>query len=463
MRAALSLSLVLVGGVVGCFVDQGPDVGDSSSSTGDGTTGDPTTGGPSMCGDGVREGGEICDDGALNTPYGACGPLCLPNFCGDGYPGPDDTCDDGNDDETDQCLSDCELPACGDGVLQFGETCDDGNLNEDDLCTSLCRLPECGDGVVSTPETCDLGSGNADGGHCSGDCSAAVCGDGVVQIGEACEAPAEFCVPETCRWSTCGNAMLEPHETCDGASETCTSFCTTPRCGDGELAAAELCDDGNAATGDDCTPGCEPSICGDGELAVDEACDDPKLTLGGCNKGCERGAYFVFVTSETFQGGELGGLQGADDQCGLLAAKALLPGTYRAWLSDSSSSPATRFSKSTLPYILPPGPDGVGVTVAQSWADLVDGDLEHAINVTENGDALAPGQSCSAAEVLAWTRTDPTAGPLSESADCGAWKFNAGSVGATGLINSASTAWTAGCAEVSCAKSLHLYCVEQPS
>lgn len=458
MRSALSLLLVLSG----CFVDNGPELAGSSGSSGsEGTTAAPTTGGPGVCGDGVRAADELCDDGPNNTPYGACGPLCLPNFCGDGFPGPADVCDDGNRIEDDQCRNNCQAPACGDGLVQFGEDCDDGDLDDDDACTSLCHAPVCGDGVVSDPETCDLGPDNSDVGHCTTACVATYCGDGLVSLGEACEAPADFCDGLTCRWSTCGNAMLEPHEACDG-TEACTDFCTVPLCGDGHLAANEQCDDGNGLTGDDCTPTCTVSECGDGVVASDEPCDDPDGSFGGCALDCERSAYFVFVSSETYQGGEVGGLAGADGLCDQLAQKAKLPGSYRAWLSDATSSPATRFRKSTLPYISPPGPLGVGLTVAQSWADLVDGDLERPIQVTEKGDAIAEGQSCSASDLLAWTRTDPTAGPLPDAADCGAWKFNAGSVGSAGLINSATSAWSAGCAEVSCAKALRLYCVEQP-
>jgi hypothetical protein len=28
-----------------------------------------------------------------------------------------------------------------------------------------------------------------------------------------------------------------------------------------------------------------------------------------------------------------------------------LPGTYRAWISDITGSPSTRFTKSTIPYV----------------------------------------------------------------------------------------------------------------
>src|SRR4026209_2737248 len=50
----------------------------------------------------------------------------------------------------------------------------------------------------------------------------------------------------------------------------------------------------------------------------------------------------VFVTS-TVQDGTLGGILGADPLCTKLATDAKLPGAYRAWLSDRTSSPSSRF------------------------------------------------------------------------------------------------------------------------
>ncbi len=69
------------------------------------------------------------------------------------------------------------------------------------------------------------------------------------------------------------------------------------------------------------------------------------------------GACLVFVSS-TIGNGDLDGLGGADDHCLTLAASlpgGNIPDNYRAWLSDSTASPATRFRHSGEPYILPGG------------------------------------------------------------------------------------------------------------
>ena len=102
----------------------------------------------------------------------------------------------------------------------------------------------------------------------------------------------------------------------------------------------------------------------------------------------------VFLSSAVYDGA-MGGLDGADAKCQALAAAAGLPGTFRAWLSDSTGSPSTRFTQSTLRYVRVDG-----VKVADDWADLTDATklLYAPINVTENGDQLSeasptPGQT----------------------------------------------------------------------
>ncbi len=84
--------------------------------------------------------------------------------CGDGVPDPGEACDDGDTvteacDTTDPaaCMSDCSmlLGACGDGGLDAGETCDDGDADSMDACTTSCTA---NDHNVGAPCTC-TGSG----------------------------------------------------------------------------------------------------------------------------------------------------------------------------------------------------------------------------------------------------------------------------------------------------------------
>jgi cysteine-rich repeat protein len=77
-----------------------------------------------VCGDGVVDGGEACDDGPDNADDAACKSDCTLQVCGDGSVGPGETCDDGNQQNGDGCENTCTASrptgdACGqpgDGV-----------------------------------------------------------------------------------------------------------------------------------------------------------------------------------------------------------------------------------------------------------------------------------------------------------------------------------------------------------
>ena len=171
-------------------------------------------------------------------------------------------------------------------------------------------------------------------------------------------------------------------------------------------------------------------------------------------KGCKRllncGPCRVFLTSTT-QDGNLGGLSGADTICQGLASTAGLPGTYRAWLSDDTQSPSTRFSQSDGAYQLING-----ATVAKSWTDLTDGTLATPITVTETGATFDdPG-------LRAWTNTlanGNAGGVLNE--DCVGWTSSAnGSHGDEGQVTATSDNWTT-FASGTCNNEFHLYCFQQ--
>ena len=69
-------------------------------------------------------------------------------------------------------------PVCGDGVIEGNEQCDDGAANgtTGSSCTSTCTIvqaqPVCGDGHVDPGEQCDEGSANGTAGsHCTATCT----------------------------------------------------------------------------------------------------------------------------------------------------------------------------------------------------------------------------------------------------------------------------------------------------
>ncbi len=225
-------------------------------------TEEPSTGPQPVCGNGLHEGGEACDDG--------------------------------NDDNTDTCLDTCELASCGDGYVRpLFEECDDGNNIDDDLCSNTCKHNTiCGNGVVEGLEACDDGNTSSDDG-CLADCSVATCGDGYVYAGvEACDDGNDIdtdACRNSCEPAACGDGVIyEGVEQCDDGNlddtDACAS-CATAVCGDGFIhAGVEQCDDGNDVDTDDCLTTCVAATCGDGILREGiEECDDGNDDLtDGC-------------------------------------------------------------------------------------------------------------------------------------------------------------------------------------
>ncbi|MDO8510901.1 MAG: LamG-like jellyroll fold domain-containing protein [Nanoarchaeota archaeon] len=73
-----------------------------------------------ICGNGIPEGAEQCDNGANNADTKACTSVCTNNVCGDGKTYLSvEQCDDGNNIDGDLCSSSCEAEAgatCGDNI-----------------------------------------------------------------------------------------------------------------------------------------------------------------------------------------------------------------------------------------------------------------------------------------------------------------------------------------------------------
>ncbi len=107
--------------------------------------------------------------------------------CGDGVMEGGEACDDGNGNPTDGCTNTCQVASCGDGVARQGvEQCDTGG--QTDVCDANCTTAYCGDGTTNGArgEVCDGGGfTNA----CDNDCTVAACGDGFTNpvAGEECD------------------------------------------------------------------------------------------------------------------------------------------------------------------------------------------------------------------------------------------------------------------------------------
>ena len=99
------------------------------------------------------------------------------SVCGNGLKESGEECDDGNNINNDGCSSDCQLeiiPLCGDSIVQNDETCDDGNTANNDGCSAFCKIELCGDGIIQTGEMCDDGN-QVPNDSCSNECTVPIC------------------------------------------------------------------------------------------------------------------------------------------------------------------------------------------------------------------------------------------------------------------------------------------------
>lgn len=248
------------------------------------------------CGDAIVQFSEQCDDGnSVNVD--SCSNLCLQPRCGDSVTQSGEQCDDGNPVNTDACTTTCQNARCGDGIVQLGEACDDGNQVNSDACTNQCRAPTCGDGIIQSGEECDDGNPvNADG--CSNSCQNARCGDRIVQLGEQCDDGngdnLDACT-NACRRSICGDGIIQSGEQCDDGNQintdACSNLCRPPACGNGVKEASEECDDGNQINTDACSSACKLPVCGNGIREDREQCDNgPKNSAtkaNACREDCK--------------------------------------------------------------------------------------------------------------------------------------------------------------------------------
>ena len=253
-----------------------------------------------LCGDGVTNIGEACDNGPALCAAGSkeAGSECTKQSDCTGGPAGMDLCQ-----PSAPCRANFGSPDQPETGAQY-------RCNRDDVpnaCRSNCMLPMCGDGVSDNLEQCDDGANNGTGKPCYGSAPNSVCSNATgTVIGTSLFIP-DAMVPCTndgqCVFATqafChGNPQCRLNVCGDGVT------CSDPACADAlsllkpGIPGPEQCDDGNTSNMDACTSfnyfatiagtaipdTCANSICGDGvsNMGVEQCDLGESLCISGPN------------------------------------------------------------------------------------------------------------------------------------------------------------------------------------
>lgn len=130
-----------------------------------------------------------------------------------------------------------------------------------------------------------------------------------------------------------------------------------------------------------------------------------------------------------------------------------LPGTYKAWLSTSTSSPFVSFNRSSVPYY---GTDGS--LVANNWTDFISG--AHRAPILSTVPSVFGQNGIIIGDVLVWTGTNADGTWSSQS--CNNWTSSSasasGTVGRMSMFS--SPGWTLS-GTLACNQPAYLLCVQQ--
>ncbi|MGY4884829.1 MAG: DUF4215 domain-containing protein [Nanobdellota archaeon] len=282
-----------------------------------------------VCGNGMKEGTEGCDDG--NTMFGdGCSSTCTVEsgwncvtttgtsqnpdtictpICGNGIKQTGEGCDDGDTSSGDGCSSTCTVESgwtcntatpnvctrlCGNGVINSGEGCDDGDTSSGDGCSSTCTVESGWTCVGTAPSVCTKDCTPTKTSCDSDDCGSVPNGCGVYLSCGGCSG-GEQCESNTCQCVsssdvTCYNDDVYRVDSCGNTITTSK----VEECNKGNSCYDYYCSGGACRA--DYTCGCngDNSKCADTDLctidtcASDGTCDYTYRTCGTNNDGCCR-------------------------------------------------------------------------------------------------------------------------------------------------------------------------------
>ena len=296
----------------------------------------------------LPQGGNACSNQCLNT-----GTKSNASICGNGVREKGEDCDEGASGNIDDgvgcssvCLNEGSIAGiCGNNTV-FNCT-SNANCSVNQTCNAIGQCVDIG-------EDCDNGKQCETGLACSNDNDCTGIGDGKC-LARSFDGCSNICLSEGSDLgkSTCGNNDIALGEECDDGNtvngDGCSAQCTNEgslknigSCGNGVLESlrGEDCDDGNTVNGDGCSSIClnegsgfAGSICGNNVVNKGEDCDDGNTDNGdGCSSIClNEGSGFYKVLGSIFSNSICGdNIVGLGEDCDIATPDANIDPTQYA-------------------------------------------------------------------------------------------------------------------------------------
>lgn len=170
------------------------------------------------------------------------------------------------------------------------------------------------------------------------------------------------------------------------------------------------------------------------------------VTVGGSSTNWTvttlSGTLIAFSTTSTYVGGTIGSLAAADAICQSEANTAGYAGTFKAIISDGSTSAASHLT--TLSYPIVNGFDGTTIATTNLWVGALSNSIKTPSGVATGG---------------VWTGST-AAGAISGNGTCSSWT-STGVNGQAGSVQTPGSAtWIANITQA-CTASNRLYCVQE--
>ncbi|CAD8128066.1 unnamed protein product [Paramecium sonneborni] len=211
----------------------------------------------SKCGDNIKAGKELCDDGN-DTPFDGCYQCqfqcellcktCLQGIC--------QNCQLGYKLQNSICVNDC-----GDGLIVPNESCDDANTIPRDGCTNCIIDPGFNCITLKNKNFCFICSSNCIScDYINSKIICLKCKKGYFLTSNSCIQCSNYCEECVDNPNNCTQCKIENCQKCDNKEGYYSDFtikkCIT-KCGDHITAGNEQCDDGNIINNDGCNSLCE--------------------------------------------------------------------------------------------------------------------------------------------------------------------------------------------------------------